>query len=49
MILLFLKVMDFSGEYLIFSLIAAKVLKRFGYKIYILISLCLYLISATVF
>lgn len=49
MTLLFLKVMDVSGGYLTFSPIAAKVLKRFGYKIYILIDLFLYFFNIAIF
>ncbi|THW08432.1 L-fucose:H+ symporter permease-like protein [Aureobasidium pullulans] len=44
-----LQVMYFGGGYLIFSPIAAEVLKRFGYKICILMGLSLYSIGAVMF
>jgi len=44
-----LQVMYFGGGYLIFSPIAAEVLKRFGYKICILMGLSLYSIGAIMF
>jgi FHS family L-fucose permease-like MFS transporter len=44
-----LQVMYFGGGYLIFSPIAAEVLKRFGYKICILMGLALYSIGAIMF
>ncbi|KAI5241680.1 L-fucose:H+ symporter permease-like protein [Aureobasidium subglaciale] len=44
-----LQVMYFGGGYLIFSPIAAEVLKRFGYKICILMGLSLYSVGAVMF
>jgi FHS family L-fucose permease-like MFS transporter len=44
-----LQVMYFGGGYLIFSPIAAEVLKRFGYKVCILMGLSLYSIGAIMF
>jgi FHS family L-fucose permease-like MFS transporter len=44
-----LQVMYFGGGYLIFSPIAAEVLKRKGYKITIIMGLCLYSLGAVFF
>lgn len=44
-----LQVMYFGGGYLIFSPIAAEVLKRKGYKVTIIMGLCLYSLGAVFF
>ena len=44
-----LQVMYFGGGYLMFSPIAAEVLKRRGYKFTILMGLCLYSLGAIMF
>ncbi|KAK7430732.1 hypothetical protein QQZ08_002776 [Neonectria magnoliae] len=44
-----LQVMYFGGGYLLFSPIAAEVLKRRGYKLTILMGLCLYSLGAILF